>query len=133
MATDEDFAALAVRLIGKKGRAITVRRTNIVRDPTEPWKTASTSVTDSPAIGAFFDTTFSDLEIALSQTAGSPEGTRTSVGRKGTECYIAAQGLAFSIAAKDLIIDGSNQWEIVNFELIGPGSTPILYICTLGR
>lgn len=133
MAVHDNFADLAVRLIEKNGRPVTVRRATITRDPAEPWKIGSSTDLDTSSTGVFFENAFSDLEIALAQAIGAPEGSRTSVARKSTECWIPAKGLAFAIEPKDTLIDDATTWEITDVRLIGPGPTPVVYICTLGR
>ncbi len=133
MAIHENFQDLAVRLITKNGRPVTVRRSEITRDVAEPWKIGSETDLDTSSVGVFFENELSDLEIALVQAIGSPEGARSSVERKSTECWIPAKGLAFAIQPKDTLVDSASTWEITDVRLIGPGPTPIVYICTLGR
>ncbi|GAF70344.1 unnamed protein product [marine sediment metagenome] len=133
MAIHDNFANLAVKLITKNGRAITVRSKVKTPDPTEPWKLTSITTTDQTTIGAFFDNTLTDLEIALGQVLGAPEGARSNLSQKGTRVYIPARDLTAAISAEDVIIDSTRTWEIVAAELFQPGPTPIMYICTLGR
>ena len=133
MAIHDNFADLAVRLITKNGRAITVRKKNKTADPAEPWKLTGTTTTDQTVVGVFFENAFSDLEMALAQVLGAPEGARTNLSIKGTRCYIPARGLSFPISTEHVIIDSTRTWEIVDLDLIQPGPTPIMYICVLGR
>jgi hypothetical protein len=133
MALADRLAATALRLITKHGRAITVRQKNNTPDVAQPWKLTGTTNTDQPAIGAFFENTLSDLEIALGQVLGAPEGARSNLSIKGTRCLIPASGLTFPIVSENVIIDATRTWEIIDVELIQPGPTPVMYICILGR
>ena len=132
-AVHQNFVDLALRLITANGRAITVRRRVITRDVTKPWKVATSVDTDSATVGVFVDTTGEDLLIATLQAIGAPEGARTSVGARVTQCLIPAAGLSFEIRAKDVIVDGDDTWEIVDVEKLQPGPTTIMFICTLGH
>lgn len=132
-ALTEELADVAVELITEEGRPITIQSKVKTLDPAQPWKLTGTTTTDQPAIGAFFDSTLSDLEMALAQVLGAPEGARTNLSIKGTRCYIPARDLATPIALNDVILDGTKTWEIIDFELIEPGTVPVLYICVLGR
>ena len=132
-ALTEELADLAVELITEEGRPITIRQKNKTPDPAQPWKLTATTVTDQPAVGAFFENMFSDLEIALAQVLGAPEGARSNMSQKGTRCLIPARDLAFEVVAANTIVDGTFTWEIIDVEKIAPGTVPVLYICTLGR
>ena len=132
-ALTEELADVAVELITEEGRPITVRQQGRTIDPTEPWKILASTNTDQATVGAFFDNVFSDLEIALTQAIGSPEGARTAVERKGTSCWIPARDLTTPPTAGSVILDGARRWEISAVETLGPGTTPVVYICALGR
>ena len=132
-ALTEDLADLAVELITEEGRVITIRSKVNVPDPAQPWKLLSTSNTDQVTVGAFFENMYSDLVIALGQVLGAPEGARSNLNMKETSCLIPARDLTSEIVAENTIIDGTSTWEIISVEKIGPGTVPVLYICTLGR
>jgi hypothetical protein len=81
----------------------------------------------------FFDDSTSDLQIALIQILGRPEGANTGAGKRNIEAWIPARDLAFAIDRSHTIIDGTKTWEIADVKLTQPGTTPILYVCTLRR
>ncbi len=133
MALADRLADTAVRLITKHGRAITISQKVKTVNVTQPWKLDSTTATSQPAIGAFFENTMTDLEIALAQVLGAPEGARSNLSMNGTRCFIPAKGLGFPITTDHTISDATRTWEIVELELHQPGPTPIMYVCVLGR
>lgn len=133
MALADRLADTAFRLITKHGRAISIRTKTKTADPARPWKITGTSTSDQPTVGAFFENAMSDLEIALAQVLGAPEGARSNLSMQGTRCLIPARDLASAITSDDTIVDGTRTWEIVDVEVLQPGSTPIMYICVLGR
>lgn len=133
MALADRLADTAVRLITKHGRAISVRAKTKTPDQAQPWKLLSTATSDMVTVGAFFENTLSDLEIALGQVLGAPEGARSNLNIKGTRCLIPARDLASEVVSENTIIDGTRTWEIIDVELIQPGPTPVMYICILGR
>ena len=132
-ALTEELADVAVELITEEGRPITIQENSNTVDPAQPWKISSVTTTGQSTVGAFFDDVLTDLEIALTQAVGSPEGARSGVERKGTTCWIPARGLAPPPTAGSVILDGTRRWEISAVKTLGPGTVPVVYICTLGR
>lgn len=133
MALADRLADIAFRLITKHGRAIEISGKVKTSDPSEPWKLVTTTSTCELTVGAFFENVMSDLEIALAQVLGAPEGARSNLSIQGTRCLIPARDLTSTITSDNTIIDGTRTWEIVDVELIQPGPTPVMYICILGR
>ncbi len=132
-ALTDELADVAVELISEEGRPITVRQQSQTIDPAEPWKILASTNTDRATVGAFFDNELSDLAIALAQAIGSPEGARSSVDQNATTCWIPARDLASPVTKENVILDGTRTWEISAVKTLGPGTVPVVYICTLGR
>lgn len=132
-ALTEELADVAVELISEEGRPITIQENSTTVDPAEPWKVSSVTTTGQSTVGAFFDNELSDLAIALVQAIGSPEGARTSVDQNGTTCWIPARDLASPVTKENVILDGTRRWEISAVKTLGPGTVPVVYICTLER
>jgi hypothetical protein len=127
------MADVAVELITEEGRVITIRENCKSVDPDQPWKISASTPVDVVSIGAFFDNSLSELAIALVQAVGSPEGARSSVDQNATTCWIPARDLASPVTKANVILDGTKTWEISDVKTIGPGTVPVVYICTLGR
>lgn len=130
-----NFQDLAVRLITANGRPITIVRSTVNQNTTQPWRVdaGGPEPLKTPTVGAFFSGESVDLLIATLQAIGAPEGARTSVGARETICLIPAKGLNFEIRPKHTIEDGADTWEIKDVQVIRPGPTAIMFSCTLGR
>ena len=129
----EELADVAVELITEEGRVITIREHCRTDDPDQPWKVAAITDIDVVSVGAFFDNNLSELTVALVQAIGSPEGARTDVDQNATTCWIPARDLVNPVTKANVILDGTRTWEISAVQTIGPGTDPVVYVCTLGR
>ena len=132
MALHENFQDLAVRLIGKNGRPVTISRETFVEDSVEPWKKSAgtTTTSTSSTTAVFFDNRESDLVTALRARTGED---LTTIQESGTFAWFPAKGLSFAPEPKDQIIDGDTTWEILDVQMIGPGPTPVVYICKVNK
>ena len=122
------LAETAVKLISKNGRPVTIRRKTITAgDPTKPWGSAgdSTTVTDFPTTGVFFDDSASDLETRVS-TVGRL--ALTAVETNTSTVYIAAEGLAIAPTIADELIDGGRTLEIKQVGTLQPGNEVFIYL-----
>jgi cyclophilin family peptidyl-prolyl cis-trans isomerase len=122
------LAETAAKLIAKNGRPVTIRRKVITAgDPTKPWGSAgdTTTITDFPTTGAFFDESAADLETRVStvgRLALTALETNTSV------VYIAAEGLGVAPTIADELIDGDRTLEIKQVGTIKPGNEVFVYL-----
>lgn len=129
----KNFQDLAVKLITANGRPIKVVRTTLNASTTQPWKIGDPSLARTSTVGAFFKGESTDLLVATLQAIGAPEGARTSMGTRESTLLIPARDIPFEILPKHTIEDGATTWEIKEVEIVQPGPTRILYICTVGR
>ena len=115
------FQTLAQRLIAKNGREITYRQrseTNI--DDTQPWLGKATNNSDTKKVPAVF----------VEFTSKEKEESLIQMGDK--KCLIAATALPnITPKTKDILVDGSTQWHIVNVMTLQPGNTAETIMYTL--
>jgi hypothetical protein len=104
------FQALAQRLITKNARSVVYKVASTTPlNPAEPWgpNTADTLIT-APA-------------VFLSYEAKAIDGTVVLTGDK--QCLIAALDLpGVQPKAKDRILDGTTDWEVVHVDTLQPGN-----------
>ena len=106
-------AAMALRLIQKKGRTVTLRTKSGTYNPdTDDF---SSQTEDDASVKAVF-TNYSNSQI---------DGELVRRGDK--RLLMAALGLESSPSGRDQVIDGDDTYKIISFETIQPGDTPILY------
>lgn len=106
------FQTLAQRLIKKNGRSVTFRsKSTTPSDPLEPWLGfgADTDTTGVPAV--FVDYKSNEIDGSIVQTGDKV-------------CLIAALDLGATIRpkTKDIIVDGTTNWNVVNVETVQPGN-----------
>ena len=107
-----NMAKTALRQIADKGRNVSLRaNTEGVYDP----------VTDSFTGTLTNDTTVKALVTAYSQR----EIDGTIILRGDKKILIAAN--AASPEHNDIIVDGANEYKIINVDTLKPGDTPIMY------
>ena len=117
MATYISLRATAQRLIQKNGRSITYRRksTTPININNPQLGTDTTSMTDVTIKAAFVNSMFSNMNRDLVQ-AGD------------LICLIAADDLTgFTPDTSNVIINGSVEHKIVDFQPIDPSDAPIVY------
>ena len=130
----DKFVALATRLIGKNGRAISVNSRGAAAfiDDSQPWLGRTSSATEITTDGVFLTgKELRDLvrNLEISDTFGS-------IARDSSGLMIAAEGLgATRINVDDTIGDAhrSATWAIRNVEVVEPGAVPILWILEIGK
>lgn len=122
----EKFRDLAVRLIAKNGRAVSVRRSlEVPLDVAKPWLGNTASVLDTATVAAFLDNATRDLLLLIPGVADQ----RTTVAAEDYfNVFIAAKGLKTDILVSDTLVDGSKVWEIRHVRLIQPGTEPVVWI-----
>lgn len=124
-----DFAALALRLITKNGRPISLRNqtgTTLV-DVTKPWLGEVESTTDTDTVGVFLDPAAADFLArvsAVSRLVLSPVETE-KVG------VLIPGNVAVAPTLETKIVDGGKVWGIAKVSSVTPGLEPFLYICEL--
>lgn len=113
------IAATGLRLISEYGKSITVKRVNRVFDTDKPWKKDTSSAAEQP------DTDHTVMGVIADFNHREVDGEIIQTGDR--RLLVAAQGLAFEFDLRDLIVDGSDQWRIVNINTVAPGATTLLY------
>ncbi|MEE8551510.1 MAG: hypothetical protein V3T08_09695 [Gemmatimonadota bacterium] len=122
-----NFQDLAVRLIRKNGRPVSIRRDlgSTPVDPSKPWLGKVSNVQDVPTIAAFLDNDKRDLLLMLPGQADQRTIVEADLGRR---VFIAAKGLGFEITIADRLVDGDQVWEIKEVKVIKPGPTPVVFV-----
>ncbi len=134
MALHDNFVDLASRLISKNGRSVTLTRSTITTDVSEPWKIGSTAVTTATIKAVFFLNEQSDFLAILTQVAGRGDQEVTqALGEKSLQVLIAAKGLPFVPTPSDTLVDGANTWEITRVDPTKPGPTAVMYELQVSR
>jgi hypothetical protein len=120
MAEYDRARALALRLITRKGSAITVLEVQDAQPnmPQQPWRLGEPTLAEHASVAVFLDA--SELDIN-----GVQEGQQAAL--------IPAQGLALRLDAKYMIKRGSEVWEIEKLMFLKPGDQDILYTAVLKR
>ena len=125
MAEYTSLIATALRLITKKGRAITVfRETVLVADPTLPWSAVEGTRTSFATTGVFQDPRNSEknFDFALKVQPG------TDIERVDWHIYIPASGVTFDPQPGDTVLDGADTYRVVTCSPLKPGAEAIMYI-----
>lgn len=118
--------ALALRLIKKKGRAVTLRQYGDapVPDVNKPWRVGQATPTDLPAYGVLLD--FGDMGEHYMP------GTEVQVGDKLV--LMPASGLAVRPQLRDTLQFGAEDpWAIVTVQTLEPGGVPVLHSMQVRR
>lgn len=123
----ENFQDLAVRLIRKNGRVVSIRRDlgSTPVDVSKPWLGNVANIKDKRTFAAFLDSDKRDLLLKLPGVADQQTIVESDLDRS---VFIAAKGLGFEITIKDQIVDGDQVWEIKQVKLIKPGPTPVVFV-----
>lgn len=110
--------ALALRLIGKKGQPVTIKRyaDPAPADPAMPWRVGAGAVTEYPTVG-----------IVLDFRPDQVEGYAYQRGDK--LCLIPAQGLSIVLLDTDIIhVDATDEdWAIIQPSRIYPANEDVLF------
>lgn len=128
----DGFVALALRLIQKNGRSVSIRRdtgTTSV-EANKPWR-GTVASTEETATYAVFDRE-SAFEQFVRLASGRETPVRSTVQRTGLRAIIPASGLSFVPVLANKLVDGSDVYEITKIEPIRPGDVPIAYVLELG-
>lgn len=127
-----DFAAIARRLIDKKGRTVTlVRHGSTPSDPNKPWRGISTP-TDAEITGK---AVFVPRTLLATTFAENVDGVLS----EGEYALFAASndtvdGVAYKLETFNVMQDHNGvEWKIVRTELIAPADTRILYMFEVRR
>lgn len=118
------FRAVAEQLITDNGRALTLVRKDQGNpaDPAKPWRASTGAADVSLAItGVFIDFEQEDFDETLV--------------RRGDKRVLAAASQVETVAGAsfdeiedfDYVLDGTDRWDIVQVNVIEPGSLRILY------
>lgn len=122
-----NFQDLAVRLINKNGRVVSIRRDlgSTPIDPLKPWLGNTPKTEDKRTKAVFLDNDKRDLLLVLPGAADQQTIVEADLSRR---VFVAAKGLSFVITIKDQLVDGDQVWEIKQVNVIGPGPTPVVYV-----
>lgn len=118
--------ALALRLIKKKGRAVTLRQFSDapVPDVSKPWRVGQATPTDVPAHGVLLD--FGGVGEHYMP------GTEIQVGDKLV--LMPASGLAVRPQLRDTLQFGAEEpWAIVTVQTLEPGGVAVLHSMQVRR
>jgi hypothetical protein len=118
--------ALALRLIKKKGRAVTLRQYSDapVPDANKPWRVGQPTPTDLPGFAVLLD--FGDMGEHYMP------GTEVQVGDKLV--LMPASGLAAAPQLRDVLVFGAEEpWAIVTVQTLEPGGVPVLHSMQVRR
>lgn len=115
MAKDySSLAALAKRLIEFYGRALTLTKDSATpTDASKPWR-GTTGVTSTAPIGVVLDFNFKEVD-----------GTKIRRGDK--QAFIASSSTIEDLRYYDRLVDGTDEWNIINVNTLEPGSLRLLY------
>lgn len=118
--------ATAKRLIAKKGQDVTWKslEDGAPSDPSKPWRPSAATSTEHTVKIAFLP-----VDRRGDETRRYREGTAVP---EGSLLGYMAQ-VDFTPALKDVIVRDGEELTVLNFDLIAPNGTPILYILELGR
>ena len=118
MAEYDSAIALAIRLINKKGRTLTLRRfNNTPEDSSKPWRNSVTnfeSIDDKDVKGVVVDYSLKDID-----------GKNIKQGDKS--CVIAAEDQNLVIENYNQVVDKNIYWHIVYATIVEPGNQRIVY------
>jgi len=122
------LSALALRLINKRGRTVTLLRTlkTTPVNTAKPWEGPQKDTLSCTTKGAFFDPFNSednfDFAVKLNY--------RSDVKRVDWHIYIPASGLTFVPDVGDRVMDvlKNQEYQVVTVSPTGPGETDIFYL-----
>lgn len=108
--------ALALRLITKKGRPVTIRRViNVTADATKPWKKTGSTNEDHATVA---------VEIPFASEI--PEGVKRT--RDDKKFIVAASGLEIDLTPSDFLVDQDGTvYSIQNPIPVRPGDATVIW------
>ncbi|MGE8367003.1 hypothetical protein [Cupriavidus sp.] len=113
----DDMAATADELLREYGKPLVLRQVATgTYDPAT--STAPATQVDFPGTGTLFD-------FAL-QSAGQAFSGSTLIEVGDKQCYLSPVGVPLPTAG-DLLVDGTDVWQVKNVKAINPAGTPVLY------
>lgn len=118
--------ALALRLIKKKGRVVTLRQFSDapVPDANKPWRVGQLSSTDIPGFAILLD--------MGSMGEHYMPGTEIQIGDKLV--LMPASGLSATPQLRDVLVFGAEEpWAIVTIQTLEPGGVPVLHSLQVRR
>lgn len=111
-------AATALRLLTKFGRSVTLRKqTAGAYNPAT--SSATITNTDYTGTGALFD--FNERVLGTQFADG------TTVEQGDKFLLLAPSGITVAPEPNDLLIFGSDTWNVMNVKTVAPAGTPVLY------
>lgn len=118
----DSAVALALRLIDKKGRDVTVRgfTDNAPADPDQPWNPSAPTPVNASARGVY-------LESQRSYATGELFEAVTAL------FLVAASGLAVEPTPKGRVVDGAVEWHISSVAQLRPGDQVVMYELRVSR
>lgn len=122
-----NFEDLAVRLIAKNGRPVSIRRDTgtVDADVAKPWLGKTAVIQDTATIAVFLDNANKDFLLMI---PGAPDQRTLIEAEDYFNVFIAAKGLNLSIQVSDTLVDGSTVWEIKQVRVVQPGPTPVMWM-----
>lgn len=118
--------AIALRLIKKKGRAVTLRQFSDapVPDANRPWRVGQPTTTELSGYAVLLD--FGSVGERYMP------GTEVQVGDKLV--LMPASGLAATPQLRDVLVFGAEEpWAIVTVQTLEPGGVPVLHSMQVRR
>lgn len=109
-----DMVDVAFDLITEFGTAITMRREKTDTSKTNPWEGQTDSVTTYVTVGAFLKDE-------------PKEDEKTLLKRDYKRVLVPAKDATFVFELTDLLVEGSDTYEILDMEIVDPGGTIIMY------
>lgn len=119
MARFDRQIAMALRLLKKNGQLVTWRQiTDVIPDPSNPWKTIPGPPVDNDVYIAFF-TVDKDHREFIRYLTGTEVKIGDSLGYMGQ--------VNFEPNPKDVVIRDGVEYRILNVDLLSPNGQKILY------
>lgn len=113
-----NLATVAKRLIDENGRDVTLRKIDRGHaNPAEPWRAPDiTNIDVGPIKGVLVPFNANDIDETL-------------VRAEDKKALISANDGGVNLIEEfDVLLDGSEEWKIVNVKVINPGDTRVIYI-----
>jgi hypothetical protein len=131
MGAYDSARAFVQRVIQKKGRAITLRRsdpTAALVDVAKPWLGRQQADQDVATYAVFDDVVLADMTTRLGAGAGT-----SAVEGEDAVAFVAAKDLPWEPDQGTRIVDGARTFEVVRVGVVKPGADPILYALGLRK
>lgn len=113
----DEMAATADELLREFGKPLVLRRVTAgAYDPASGGAVQTT--VDFSGTGTLFDF---DIQAAGQAFAGA---TLIQIGDK--QCFLSPAGVPLPVTG-DLVVDGSDVWQVKNVKAVSPAGTPVLY------